>query len=74
MMATTTSEPAAMIKTMTMSAMATTPTIVLMVGTSGQLLRPAFGFRPWFAFERRALDRFLSVRFDMADNRNGDFG
>jgi len=36
-----------------------------------QLLRPALGLRPWFAFERRALARRLLVRLDMAPNTTG---
>ena len=39
---------------------------------SRQLLRPAFGFLPWFAFDRRALARRLLVRLDMADNPTGE--
>lgn len=38
---------------------------------SDQLLRPALGLRPWFAFDRRALARRLLVRLDMAPNTTG---
>lgn len=45
--------------------------------SEGQLPRlPALGLVPWFAFFRRALIFFLSVRFDMGDDATGrwEFG
>lgn len=39
-----------------------------------EVQRPALGFRPWFAFLRRALSRFFFRRFDMYTRVAADFG